>query len=219
MAESVIYQASEDATAERRGLQAEKAQLRAAMRARSRTLTEEKRLQAGAVFAEKMSDLAAYSKARSVMAFVGMPGEPDTRPLLERILADGKTLLLPRCPDAERMEACRVQALRELIPGRMNIPEPPPDAKPERPDLVLLPCMAATPDGRRLGHGAGYYDRFLAKREYHSAVRVILCMRLFLLDDLPVGPLDVRADQVLTDESNRDGKPEVSDHRQGRIEH
>ena len=161
--------------------------LRAEMRRRAEGLTEEERREAGRSMAEQVRRLDSFRRAKTVMAFAGMRNEPDTRPVLEMILEEGKTLLLPRCVDGERMEALPVSKTEELKPGRMKIPEP-----------ILVPCVAADREGRRLGHGAGYYDRFLAGRK---AETVILCMRRFLAEECPAGPLDIRADRVITEKT------------------
>ena len=174
--------------------------LRAEMRRRAEGLTEEERREAGRSMAEQVRRLDSFRRAKTVMAFAGMRNEPDTRPVLEMILEEGKTLLLPRCVDGERMEALPVSKTEELKPGRMKIPEPPESDGREvpEPELILVPCVAADREGRRLGHGAGYYDRFLAGRK---AETVILCMRRFLAEECPAGPLDIRADRVITEKT------------------
>ena len=69
------------------------------------------------------------------------------------------------------------------------------DGIPE-PDLILVPCVAASPGGIRLGHGAGYYDRFLAE---HSGKAVCLCFRALLRADLPMEETDIPMDLVISD--------------------
>ena len=64
-------------------------------------------------------------------------------------------------------------------------------------ELAVVPCVCATPDGRRLGHGAGYYDRFLRA---HPMPCLCLCFHALLLDDLPTGPTDFPMDAVITEE-------------------
>ena len=66
----------------------------------------------------------------------------------------------------------------------------------EEPELILVPCVAAAPHGVRLGHGAGYYDRFLAE---HTGTTVCLCFRALLRGDLPAEGTDIITDLVISD--------------------
>ena len=181
------------------GAKAEKQRIRQEIRMISKGLSPEYRREASREIARKVLSLPSWKTAKSVMAFRSMPEEPDTQALLEAALLEGKTLLLPRCLDSERMAALPVKDLKELQPGRMGILEPPmPEegtAVPE-PDLVLVPCMAASPNGIRLGHGAGYYDRYLAE---HPAQTVCLCFRAMLKGDLPAEDTDIPVDFVISD--------------------
>ena len=181
------------------GAKAEKQRIRQEIRMISKGLSPEYRQEASREIARKVLNLPSWKKAKTVMAFRSMPEEPDTQALLETALREGKTLLLPRCLDAQRMAALPVKDLEELRPGRLGIQEPPMPEEgavlPE-PDLVLVPCMAAAPNGIRLGHGAGYYDRFLAE---HPAQTVCLCFRALLRSDLPAEETDIPVDFVISD--------------------
>ena len=145
--------------------------------------------------------LPEWQRAKTVMAYVSMPAEPDTKELIKAALDDGKTLLLPRCTDRSLMEALPVTDMNTLVPGILGIPEPPAAEGSDvpEPELILVPCMAATPNGIRLGHGAGYYDRFLAERR---GMKVCLCFRRLLRADLPAEDTDVPVDMVITDEGD-----------------
>ena len=181
------------------GARAEKQRIRQEIRMISKGLSPEYRQEASREITLKVLKLPSWKKAKTVMAFRSMPEEPDTQALLETALREGKTLLLPRCLDGQRMAALPVKGLAELRPGRMGIQEPPvPEEGTElpEPDLVLVPCMAAAPNGIRLGHGAGYYDRFLEK---HPVQTVCLCFRVLLRSDLPAEETDVPVDFVISD--------------------
>jgi 5-formyltetrahydrofolate cyclo-ligase len=65
-----------------------------------------------------------------------------------------------------------------------------------------MPGLAFTPDGKRLGHGRGHYDRFLAECKERSTEipkTIGLALRIQMLDDLPIDPLDKIVDLVLHD--------------------
>lgn len=146
-----------------------------------------------------LQQLPVWESANTVMCFASVGKEPDTRPLLEAVLASGRTLCLPRqCPGGQ-MQAHRVAGLFALRSGPHGIPEPPftlPVQDPAAIDLIVAPCLAASPAGVRLGHGGGFYDRFFARS---GAARVVLCPSAAVFSRLPAGPLDVPADLVITE--------------------
>ena len=180
-------------------LRKEKQRLRREIRAASAALPEAYRAEASLRIAEQVLSLEAYRKARVVMMYASLPEEPDTRGIIGDAVGAGKTVLLPRCVSPERMVALPFTGWENLEPGWLNIREPAVPAEgteiPE-PDLILAPCVSVSADGRRLGHGAGYYDRFLAGRQ---AETVCLCFRKLMREDIPVSPLDRRMNRVITD--------------------
>ena len=175
-----------------------KKELRRVYRARGAALTPAYREAADRAICAAVLGSAQWKRAEGVFAFVSMWAEPDTRPLLEAALREGKRLYPPRCvPDGE-MEAVRVYSLDALRPGAYGIPEPPADAETAgEPDLALVPCVSATRDGVRLGHGAGYYDRFLPR---HGCMTLCLCYAAMLADALPTDKHDVPMDHVVTED-------------------
>ena len=185
-------------TREETELRQEKKRLRRELR-ETAALTEDYRAWASGRITEQVTALEAFRNARVVMAYASLPEEPDTREMIRAAVRAGKTVLLPRCVSPERMEALPFTGWEDLEPGWLDIPEPP--VPPEgteipEPDLILVPCVTASSDGRRLGHGAGYYDRFLAGRK---AETVCLCFRRRMREDIPAGPLDRRMDRVISD--------------------
>ncbi len=135
--------------------------------------------------------------ARCVMLYWPQGAEVDVRPIFLRALKLGKLAALPRITGPGTMEA-RASDPGELVPGFMGIPEPPESAQsvpPEKPDLIIVPGAAFTRDGRRLGRGGGYYDRFLPLTR---GLKLALVRPEALFDDLPTEVHDVRVDEVIT---------------------
>jgi len=176
-----------------------KAGLRSRGREAAEQLTAEGRAAASRAIREAVLALPAYQAARTVFIYVSMPQEPDTLPLIDRALRDGKRVCVPRCGEKPRMDAVLIRSRAELRPGALGIPEPPgsaPAAAPSEIELALVPCVAAGRDGSRLGRGAGYYDAFLAGQDIK---KVCLCFEGLLADDIPMTEADVLMDAVVTE--------------------
>ena len=140
----------------------------------------------------------AYRAARSVFLYVSTAGEPDTRGILDAALKDGKRVYVPKCL-GKTMLAVPFPGWEGMAPGLMGIPEPAMwdgDAPEDAIDLTLTPCVTASRDGGRLGHGGGYYDRFFAGRQ---TLRACLCYEALLTDAIPVAPWDARMDALVTE--------------------
>jgi 5-formyltetrahydrofolate cyclo-ligase len=87
----------------------------------------------------------------------------------------------------------------ELKPGFQNIPEPPATAPQVEPDLLLVPLLAVTLAGVRLGQGRGYYDRALARLRARRPVTAIgLAWDVQIAPALPADPWDMPLDWVAT---------------------
>lgn len=157
----------------------------------------------GRGMAQALFSLPQWQSAGAVLAFAAMPDEPDTAEILRRALADGKRLLLPRVRSKTEMDWVEIPALCLLRPGAFGIQEPPADLPAADPAgyaaaLALVPCLAASRDGVRLGRGGGYYDRFLA---HYKGAGLLLCPEALLLDELPCDDWDARfaPENILTE--------------------
>ncbi len=149
--------------------------------------------------AERLIHMPQFNSSSSIFAFVGIGNEPDTSAIIEHALKAGKRVSVPLCMSDGIMEAREIHSLSELKTGKYGIKEPGIESlvvAPEAIDFVLVPCVACTMDGRRLGHGKGYYDRFLPKTE---ALRVMICAQRFVFDDIPSDELDCKSDFVVTE--------------------
>ena len=138
-----------------------------------------------------------FRQAKTVMAYAAIPPEVNLSPVLEEILAAGKTLALPRCEEDGMMTAQRVCNFNQLISGAYGIPEPKPDApvvSAAEIDLILVPGLAFDRTGRRLGRGKGYYDRFLVD---FCGKTMGICGQL--MPAVPVEQHDITMDAVATD--------------------
>ena len=115
----------------------------------------------------------------TVMLFRSLPTEPETAGWDEWCRARGLEIVAPEVDGPD----LRVQ------PG---------DVDPASLDVVVVPGLAFTADGRRLGQGGGHYDRFLPRLR-PGCVTIGAAFAEQVVDDLPTEPHDVRLTHVATD--------------------
>jgi len=114
-----------------------------------------------------------------VMLFEALPTEPDTTDWIEWCRARGIALFTPEV-DGPHLR---------VVPG---------DVDPATLDVVVVPGLAFTTDGHRLGQGGGHFDRFLPRLR-PDCVTIGVCYHEQLVADLPMAPHDVRVQRVVTD--------------------
>lgn len=138
-----------------------------------------------------------------VLVFLSAPGEPALDPLVRAWLAVGRPLWAPRCDwDAGTFAPSPLVSLDQdtLVTRRHGIREP--ASVPSAPEggfsALLVPGLAFDELGRRLGHGGGFYDRFL-NRLAPKVRRIGVCFRDQIVPRVPAGPLDARVDAVVTE--------------------
>ncbi len=174
--------------------------LRLSVRSRMDQMTPEEAAASSRSITDAVLSSPLYQKAGSVFLYVSIGKEPDTWKILRHALAHGKKVYVPKCLPDRGMLAVRIQDTAALQPGLMGIPEPrewTETANARQVDLIIVPCMAAGRDGSRLGHGGGYYDRFL---QHSDTPTLCLCHRALLCGAIPMEPRDVRMDQVICGE-------------------
>ncbi|MDR3288397.1 MAG: 5-formyltetrahydrofolate cyclo-ligase [Peptococcaceae bacterium] len=145
-----------------------KKKIRTAVLERRSALSEEERRQKSELIRRRVTALPEYRQSRTIMLFLNFNDEVDTSLLAADVLADGKTLVLPRCAPEKVLIPAVVHDLNgDVGPGVWGIREPLAERtaviEPTALDLVIVPGVAFDVRGRRLGYGGGYYDRFLPR--------------------------------------------------------
>ena len=174
----------------------DKKELRAQIRALKRAMTEEQIVQASARLGELFAETEQYKQAKTIYGYLPYNQEVRTVPMLERALRDGKRVAVPKCYGDE-MRFIYMDDLSKVEAGYANIPEPIADepVADDKTALVLMPGMAFTKNGDRMGYGGGFYDKFLAAEPEHPTVA--LCYAFQMVESLPTEEYDIPVDCVL----------------------
>lgn len=137
--------------------------------------------------------------ARTILLYYSMKGEVDTHSVVESLYDVGKTVLLPRVTGVGQMELVPYTGDSCLQPsGKFHILEPQGEPFTDYPNIevAVVPGIAFTADGRRMGRGGGYYDRLLP---YLSrAWKIGICFPFQLLADIPTTSFDITMDEIVS---------------------
>ena len=140
----------------------------------------------------------------TIMAYWPLPDEVDIRPLIDRLVAEGKTVVLPKVTGDETMELRRYTSRADLQEGAFHIMEPIGEVFEDYSKIAvaLIPGMAFDAAGHRLGRGKGYYDRFLSTFLLPLAPRPLplkigVCFPFQRVAEVPSEEHDVMMDEVI----------------------
>ena len=166
-------------------------------------LTDAYMTEASEAIREQLMRMDEYRKAKVIMLYVNVGKEVVTRSLMDVAHRAGKTVCLPLCYDTEEhlMDARLWNGEYKLVTGAYGIPEPSSQAPviaPSEIDMVILPCMSCDAECNRLGHGAGYYDRYLAQLR-DDCTTVALCYDKILVEHVPTEEHDKQVNAVITE--------------------
>jgi 5-formyltetrahydrofolate cyclo-ligase len=180
-----------------------KQSLRARMTGARDALDEGLRAAASRAIGARIAALPSFAAARCVLVTLPFASEWDTRPLALAALASGKTLVVPRVNNASRMLELHVVAdiVRDVSAGYRGIPEPLaalPQVGAKTIDWVLVPGVAFSPEGARLGYGGGYYDRLMITLQPGTA-RVAGAFEAQIVAHIPAASHDLCVDMIVTE--------------------
>lgn len=146
--------------------------------------------------------LPEFQRAEVVLGYLSLPGEVNVDGILEAAWKAGKRVAVPAVRDDGEYMPAWLTPNESLTHGGFNVRQPvsPFWAKPDAYGLVVVPGVAFTANGARLGHGKGFYDRMLARLRARVQCRAGVCFSFQLAPELPVTETDVGMNVVVTED-------------------
>jgi hypothetical protein len=144
----------------------------------------------------------------TVAAYLPLPNEPGGSYLIPYLNAKAQQLWLPVCMPDNFLSFGRYRGEESLNPGPFGLLEPTPthdSSVVNEFDTVIIPALALTPTGARLGQGAGFYDRTLAGWQRP----IIGLVYSWEIQQFPAAAHDVRCTTIVTEKGTLDCPPEV----------
>lgn len=175
-----------------------KKEVRNAVKLKREQLTEESYALSSSEITDRLIKNLEFDDYDEYFFYYPLPGEISLLPFAAQVLSIGKRIYFPRVSGAE-MEFFRVHDLNaDFIEGAFHVMEP---VGGETPSFVravcFLPGLAFDGSLNRLGHGAGYYDKYLAV--HPNLKKIAICGNRFFLPEVPVDEHDVPMDAVVTE--------------------
>ena len=174
----------------------DKKELRCRIKEKKRLMTAEEIETASARLGQLLRETEQYRQASTIYGYLPYNQEVRTTPMLQQALLDGKRVAVPKIY-GEEMKFIYLTDLSQVEKNSYGIPEPISD-EPVAEDvtaLVLMPGLAFTKSGDRMGYGGGFYDKFLAAETNHPTVA--LCYAFQILEHIPTEENDIPVDLVL----------------------
>jgi 5-formyltetrahydrofolate cyclo-ligase len=184
-----------------RGITQDKADLRARALARRGRMSDEERTAAARRLRDSLLTLPEAEMAGTVAAYVSKDDEPGTRGMLFALWKRGTYVLVPKLlPDGD-LDWASYEGPDSLRPGRYGLLEPtePPrgPAAVRGADLIVVPALAVSATGARLGRGGGSYDRVLSRVD-PGVLTVAPVYDFELVESVPTEPHDRPVRAALT---------------------
>lgn len=183
----------------------DKQAIRKRVRAEREALPADIRAAHSAAITQRLLQLPEYREAGTVLGYMNFGAEFASELFAERALADGKRLLLPKVNHhTNHLDLYFVDDFEnQLAQGLWGIREPVVE-RCERlnalneVEFALLPGVAFTREGARLGYGGGFYDKLLAGMTHRPAL-VAAAFALQIVEQLPQEATDIKVERIVTE--------------------
>lgn len=153
------------------------------------------KLKAGQAITKTLFLQEEYINAKSIFVYLNTHDEAPTGDILENCFKGGKRVFVPIT--REIMTISEIFFDSEMEKKKYNILEPRTNIKPDiEIDLVIIPLVGFDKYKNRLGHGKGYYDRFLAMYKGNKIALAFSCQEL---DKIITDEYDIKMGKIITE--------------------
>ena len=165
------------------------------MRARLVQMSTDERQERSKAICDEVKKHLAVSGAGVVALFSPLADEPQLWPLIDS-LADRLSVVLPRVEGDIMNFYCYDKNSMAIGAYGINEPQRGLLVKASEIDAIVVPGVAFTKDGARMGRGKGFYDKYLSQSDF-SALKIGVCYREQLVSKIPTELHDVSMDVVI----------------------
>ena len=174
----------------------DKRTLRKVIRAEIVKLSDNEKLSLSAHIFSKLANSKEVEKASVIALFISLADEPQTTAFIEQLLGKNKRIVVPRI-EGEEMNFYDIS--EGVSEGAFGVMEPiaTTPIEPSKIDVMIVPGVAFTRQGARLGRGKGFYDKYLSHKDFR-AYTIGVCYPCQVVEGLPSEPHDQILNQIVS---------------------
>lgn len=179
-----------------------KDKIRKEILAKLKNQNEHERIEKSLIIKEKLFKSAEFKHAKVIMFYVSKSYEVNTHDMIDEAILMGKIVVVPKTiKNKEMLSIYEISSRSELKAGNMGIMEPHETCSEscvEKIDMVVVPGIAFDKSGHRIGHGKGYYDRFL--KDVHEKTHIIgVSFSFQIVDKIPTNTTDFPVEKIISE--------------------
>ena len=146
---------------------------------------------------DNLRKIEFFRNAKSIGAYYSIGSEVRTQDILQEVLKSGKEVSLPKVVKKDIVFK-KINSLSDLEQGNFSVMEPKDYCEDiKKIEVVIVPAIALTREGHRLGYGFGYYDRYLSAKKPKT---IALSYSKQIIKSFPYSDHDVRIDCMVTED-------------------
>ncbi|MFQ9515451.1 MAG: 5-formyltetrahydrofolate cyclo-ligase [Eubacterium sp.] len=171
-----------------------KKEIRQEMIQKRKNLTKNEVVTKSSLICNKIINSECYKNSSVIYCYCSINNEVSLKPLMEHALNCGKIVALPKVEN-NNIQFYSIKSFDELSAGYYNIPEPNLRTAAPKGELLIVPGVAFSNDGNRLGYGGGFYDRFLSNNDILS---IGVCYDFQIIENIPVMKHDKKINMIIS---------------------
>ena len=148
----------------------------------------------------RLFEMNKFQQASSILFYVSYDNEVYTHDMIKESMALGKNVIVPKSDKKNRkLILSKLENWEDLVKGAYGILEPKKinQISIDKIDLIIVPGVGFDGQGRRIGHGKGYYDNLLSNSK--NALHIGLAFEFQIVEEIPTEAHDIPMQRIVTE--------------------
>ena len=179
-----------------------KEKLRKMLIKRRKNLSKTEVLENSKKIEKKLFEINEFKQASTILFYVSYDNEVYTHDIIKKCLKKDKNVVVPIVnKEKKSLTLSKLELWSNLESAAYNILEPKKECIKEIPadkiDMIIIPGVGFDEQGRRIGHGKGYYDKLLKDSKHSNHIG--LAFEMQIVEKIPSEKHDIPVETIVTE--------------------